>query len=107
MIRRFVYFVFIVGVMSTAVADESFTNDYDALCLLVKEAMVLKMEPNGRQTYIRNHLNSRVNSKDVKEAFELVIQVNPEKRYQVFKNAVESELNKNWDCPALEAYLNN
>ncbi len=105
MIRRFACFVFIMCVMNSAVADESLTNDYEVLCLLVKEAMALKIEPNGRQAYIRDRLNSRVKSKDIKEAFELVIQVSSEKRYQVFKNAAESELNKNLDCPALDAYF--
>ena len=81
-------------------------SDFDTLCTIVEEAMRESDESNFRITYVQENIQSRVKSKDVKEAFDLVLQVNPEKRYQVFKQAVESQLEHEWECNALKYLFN-
>jgi hypothetical protein len=80
-------------------------TDYDSLCQLVNEAMSLESTPKARQSYINKNIAYKVISDDVKDAFQLILQVNPENRYSVFKNAVESSLGEHWECSALDLYF--
>jgi len=82
-------------------AIENAQNDFDVFCSIVEDAMVLDVKPDARLRYIYNHLDS----KDVEEAFEIIFQVAPDKRYQVFKQAVEDNLGSSWECSALEEFF--
>jgi len=90
-------------VISTSSASEN--QAFDDTCDLIQDVMKLDLKPKARFNYISKHFDSRVGSKDVKEAYDLVFQVNVDQRYQVFKQAVESTSGQTWTCPALKDFF--
>ena len=90
-------------VINTSSASE--IKNYNAMCDLIQDVMKLDLKPKARLNYINKHFDSRVGSKDVKEAYDLVFQVNVNQRYQVFKQAVESTTGQSWTCPALKDFF--
>ncbi len=93
-----------MSITSCAFAELERKN-VDAVCALFQDVMELGLEPLARLTYINKHFDSKVDSKDLKEAYKLVFQVGPDQRYLVFKQAVESELGQTWECPALNNFF--
>lgn len=78
---------------------------YLNFCDLVTEAMTAATNPQDRYEYIVNHFEERVGDEDIKDAFDVVYQLNPENRYDVFKQAVEKEIGSQWSCVGLKQYL--
>lgn len=103
-IKKILFFTFLMSIVVSTFAEPE-KKDFDAMCALIQDAMELGLEPQARLTYINNQFDSRVGSKDVKESYDLVFQVSPNQRYQVFKQAVESSLGPTWECPALNEFF--
>lgn len=80
-------------------------SSYDQLCGIVEDALQASDDPALQAEYIQENIQSRISSKDAREAFELVAQINPEERYRVLQQAVESELGRSWECDALKRYF--
>lgn len=104
LLKKISLFTFLMSIAVNAFAVSEKKN-FDAMCALVQDAMELDLEPQARVSYINKHFSSRVGSKDVKESYDLVFQVNPKQRYQVFKQAVENSLGETWECPALNDFF--
>lgn len=90
-------------VINTSSASE--IKNYNAMCDLFQDVMKLDLKSKARLNYINKHFDSRLGSKDVKEAYELIFQVNSNQRYQVFKQSVESTSGETWACPALKDFF--
>ena len=77
----------------------------DVLCDIFEEAMLETDDLNLRLNYIKENVKNRVKSKDVVESMELIWQVAPQDRYLVYKQAVENELGREWECYALKLLI--
>lgn len=80
-------------------------SNFDIICNIVEEAEKKSADSKSRIKYIEENIRSRVKSKDAKDAMDAIRLVDPEKRYQVFKQAVEGELGQEWECNALKNYF--
>ena len=94
--------VLCIGCASTPPAEQS---GYDQLCDLVEDALRASGDPALQAEYIEENLQSRISSKDAREAFELLAQINNEERYRVFQQAVENTLCHRWECDAMKRYF--
>ncbi len=102
--KKILLFTFFMSIAS-CVSAELEKKKFDAVCALFQDVIKLDLESQARLAYIDKHFDSIVDSKDIKEAYELVFQVSPDRRYQAFKHAVESDLGQTWECPALNNFF--
>jgi len=103
-IKKILIFLFLICTTFNTFAEAE-KESYDAMCLLVQDSLAQNLEPTARLTYINKHFDARVGADDIKEAFDLIFQVEPNKRYLVFKHAVENSLGQPWDCTALSDFF--
>jgi len=96
--------LFLIGFF-TNTSSASEVKSYNAMCDLFQDVMRLNLKPQARLNYINKNFDARVGSKDVKEAYDLIFQVNSNQRYQVFKKSVESATNQSWSCFALKEFF--
>lgn len=85
--------------------EEDSQQAYINFCDLVTEAMTTATNAQARYEYIVNKFEGRVGNKHIKEAFDVVYQLDPETRYSVFKQAVEEETGGQWSCTGLRQYF--
>ena len=104
-IKKTFLFTFLFCISLNAFSASDIKN-YNSMCDLIQDVMKLDIKPQARLNYINKHFNSRVGAKDVKEAYDLIFQISPNQRYQVFKQSVESATNQTWTCPALNDFFN-
>ena len=101
--KIFLLLFFIGFFINTSSASE--VNSYNAMCDLFQDVMKLNLKPQVRLNYINDHFDVRVDSKEVKEAYDLIFHVNSNQRYQVFKKSVEIATNQSWTCLALKEFF--
>lgn len=82
--------------------DEKVYNDF---CSLVSEAMALKEDVQHRHEYIIRNFDERVGNKNLKEAYNVVFQIAPEKRYEALKKSIEKNIKGGWNCDGLKKYF--
>lgn len=75
------------------------------MCDLFQDVMKLELKPAARLNYINENFDTRVGSKDIREAYDLIFQINSNQRYQVFKQSVERTTNQTWTCLALKKFF--
>ena len=96
----------LVFISQNILADEGeIKHSYTNFCELVTEAMALKTNAQIRHEYIVNNFDKRVGNKDIRDAYDIVFQVVPEKRYIVFKQAIEVDVGSEWRCMELKLYF--
>lgn len=81
------------------------SNGFDSACLIFKEASKKNLNPEELGNYIATELDNmdeQVASKDVKEVYHALFNVNPGQRYSLFKQSAETTLKRSWDCPAMK-----
>jgi hypothetical protein len=86
-------------VLSFNVAANEVTG-FDEICRIYTEAQNSSMTGEALSTYIFDNVEQRVTLKDARDAHEIVFQVEPAKRYYIFKQTAELILKHPWDCPA-------
>jgi len=92
-------------------SQESLANNigdnkvYSIFCELVTEAMTLRSDTKSRHEYIVKYFDEKVGSKEIKDAYDVVFQVAPDKRYNVFKKSIEEDIGAAWECSGLKAYF--
>jgi len=106
MLSRFVVLLVITSSSFSCAYKESKNSEYDQMCDYVQDVLSMDMGQQQKFDYIEKYFSTRVKSKDVKEAYDLIYQISPDQRYKVFKGAVESSSNEQWDCVALEQLFN-
>lgn len=99
---RFILLVFVALVSGGCLAPQHQpVTRFDTLCDIAEEALVQSNEIDLRVEYIYDNIQSRIKSDDVLESMEMIWQVDPKKRYLVYKGAVENDLGRSWECHAL------
>lgn len=89
---------------SPALADD-LGADFKRLCGVFEEALALNEEPEVMAIYVRDNLPYRVESKEVLDAYDAILLVDPSDRYRVFKEAAEANMKERWDCPAFKVFV--
>ena len=85
--------------------DVQRTTSFDDFCALITQSMKLDLDAQQRHEYILEHLDRVVDNKDIKDAYSVIFQIDPQRRYLVFKNVAESELGVSWSCIGLKNYF--
>lgn len=99
-------FVFIIFIGQNVLANNQGDNKaYSNFCELVTEAMIYRPDAKSRHEYIVNHFDERVGIKDIRDAYDVVFQVAPDKRYGVFKESIEERIGCVWKCGSLKEYF--
>jgi len=78
---------------------------YSSFCKLVTEAMTKRSDAKSRHEHIVKHFDEKVGSKEIKDAYDVIFQVKPDKRYSVFKNSIGEDIGGVWECSSLKAYF--
>ena len=100
---RFIVLVLIFfSLVSCSYTEKSVNSDYDEMCVFVADVMTMDISEQKKFDHIGKYLTERLKSNDMKEAYDLVYQISPDQRYQVFKGAVEESSGEAWNCKALE-----
>lgn len=97
--------MFFTASACSASKKENLDAELDAFCNLFDDVMRLNLKPQARLTYVKNNIKTRVDSKELIEAFEIISKTRFNKRYPVFKKAVEGARGVTWTCSALDKFL--
>lgn len=99
-------FLFITFIGQNVLANSHGDNRvYSDFCELVTEAMAHTSDAKSRHEYIVSNFDEKVGNKDIKEAYDVVFQVAPDKRYSVFKRSIEENIGREWGCYSLKNYF--
>lgn len=88
-------------------ANISFASDngFDEICRIYTEAQNSNMNKTQLSNYIWDNIQHRVKNNDALKAHEAVFQLDPTKRYPIFKKSAEISLKKKWNCAAVKELL--
>lgn len=98
------YLLFAVALAFTqcacALETKPQAEEFDQLCRLATTAVALDagLDPT---VYMRENLDSEVESHEVKDAYRMIFSVDPDERYTVFIAAASQALEKPWRCEPL------
>ena len=103
--RYFILLVVITSLFSCSYVETK-NSEYDKMCDYVQDVLSMEVGEQQKFDYIEKYFSTRLKSKDVKEAYDLIYQISPQQRYSVFKGAVENSSGEQWECIALEQLFN-
>lgn len=96
----------IVFLMSCSMTEnEKATNGFDSACLIFQEAATKNLDPVELGDYIAAELDKmeeQLASEEVKVVYHALFNVEPAKRYGLFKESAEITLNRSWNCNAIK-----
>lgn len=98
MVKILNFFIVLLLLSLNAVAAEN--TGFDEICRIYTEAQNSSMAGEQLSTYIFDNIEQRVTLEDARDAHEIVFQLEPAKRYDIFKQSAELVLKHPWDCPA-------
>jgi len=106
--RKLIQAILICAYSLCAHAAESTNNvsGFDTICQIYTEAVNSSMTKEQLSHYIFNNVESRVKSTDALEAHTAVFNLEPARRYSIFKQSAEYSLKKKWDCEAVKKLMN-
>lgn len=87
---------------NTKIARE---NGFNTICQIYTEALNSSMTKDQLSKYIFSNIKNRVTSKDALEAHEAVFQLDPPKRYDIFKQSAKYSLKHHWHCASVETLM--
>ena len=83
-------------------------DDYQFICNTFKKNInKLNADPLTKEALLKNineTIWNNIKTKEAKEIMSVVASVSPDKKYILFKNAVEIVTQKKWDCPAMRDF---
>lgn len=99
--------LYITTVLLALSFNVSVANDtgFDEICRIYTEAQNSSMTGEQLSTYIFDNVDQRVTLKDARVAHEIIFQLDPPKRYAIFKESAELSLQHPWDCPAVKSLM--
>jgi hypothetical protein len=103
-ILRFFSLIFLVSCVTTHTPTVS--NGFDAACKIFEEAGTKKLSPIELGSYIGSRLEDMSDLpgiEEVKSVYHALFNVDPAKRYLLFKESAEISLKHDWDCVAMKA----
>jgi len=80
-------------------------SGFDVICQIYTEANNSSMTKEQLNNYIFDNVESRVKSIDAIEAHTAVFNLEPKKRYPIFKESAEYSLKKKWNCDAIKLLM--
>jgi hypothetical protein len=98
MMVKNLYFLIVLLFSLHAVAAED--TGFNEICRIYTEAQNSSMLGQQLSTYIFDNVEQRVISKDARDAHDAIFQLDPTKRYEIFKQSAELALRHLWNCPA-------
>jgi hypothetical protein len=78
---------------------------FDEICKIYTEALNSSMTKEQLSEYIFDNVKTRVNSIDALEAHAVVFNLDPAKRYSIFKQSAELSLKHNWGCEPIKILM--
>ena len=78
---------------------------FDEICRIYSEAVNSSMKKEQLSNYIFKNVQERVSDKAALEVHDIIFQVEPEKRYKLFKQSAELSLKRKWDCLAVKLLI--
>jgi len=85
--------------------SEQKNKGFDTICQIYTEAINSSMTKKQLSEYIFDNIKSRVVNKDALEAHAVIFQLEPPKRYAIFKKSAEYSLKRNWHCDAMKEIM--
>jgi hypothetical protein len=111
MIRIIRLFPFIFLVSCIATHTQTVSNGFDAACNIFEEAGTKNLSPIELGAFIGSRLEDMSDlpgKEEVKSVYHSLFNVDPSKRYMLFKESAEISLKHDWDCAAMkEIYQKN
>ena len=83
------------------------TKDFDEVCqyfsTLSQHPQLEQMSHLARNDFITQQINDNLSRfSNAKASWQAVSSADPSQRYELFRSAAESVLNKSWQCPIME-----
>lgn len=105
--KKLIFIVFLSVFSLYALADKSpvSSTGFDIICQIYTEAKNSSMTKEQLSDYIFSNVDKRVKSKDALEAHSAVFNLEPAKRYPIFKASAEYSLKQKWGCPAIKVLM--
>ena len=92
----------LLGLNSISAFAKDNNSGFDLICQIYTEARNSSMTKEQLNNYIFDNVENRVKSKDAIEAHTAVFNLEPKKRYPIFKESAEYSLKKKWECDAVK-----
>ena len=92
--------ILLIIISCTAYSDDKKHNSFDAACNLFQEALDKGYDKQGLSDFIIKQLKNRIASDDVTSTYHAVLNMQPEERYETFKQSAEHYTGRPWDCVA-------
>lgn len=78
---------------------------FDEICKIYTESVNSSMTKEQLSDYIFDNIKNRVNLADALDAHNAIFNLEPAKRYSIFKQSAEFSLKHSWDCEAMKSLL--
>lgn len=105
MFNRKFLLVLLFCFFSTSTHSSVEQTGFDEICKIYTEALNSSMQKEQMSRYIFDNVKNRVNSVDALEAHSAVFNLDPAKRYLIFKQSAELSLKHIWDCEAVKQLM--
>ncbi len=103
LIKRIYFCTFFILFSTSLLASE--VEDFDVACQIFTEAKNTGFDKEKRSDYIEENIKTRTSSKKLRDTYDVIFNVSPDKRYTIFKKSAEHATKKLWDCPAAKELL--
>ena len=80
-------------------------NGFVTICDIYTEAINSSMNKEQLSDYIFSNIKNRISDKDALEAHDVIFQLEPAKRYLIFKESAEYSLKKSWNCESVKKLM--
>ena len=97
--------VLLLGLNSFSAFAIDNNSGFDLICQIYTEAKNSSMTKEQINNYIFDNVENRVKTIDAIEAHTAVFNLEPKKRYPIFKESAEYSLKKKWDCNAVKLLM--
>ena len=107
MISRLLIYICLLFCNMPVIAHQANISDFDQVCGYFEALEQLpdleSMTQRERNEFIVEKTRKQLpNSSNARAAWDAISSAEPQQRYELFKSAAESVLNKTWDCPAMK-----
>ena len=104
--RILVLVIFGLGLHACSGKYEEADNGFDKICLIYSDIInnpnYVNKPVTERLTMIAEEIEAHVRDVDAIEAYTVVAAVAPELKYDLFKQAAEYSLKRQWDCKIIQ-----
>ena len=91
--------LFLIGTIYTQ------ESGFDEICRIYTEAKNSSLTKQQLADYLNDNVAQRVRDKDALDLHDVIPQVTPSKRYNIFKKSVEMALKSKWNCAAIKVLM--